>query len=143
MTPLAALTYTLITVTYGGSVAHSGGYDTLHMCEEARSLATTGMTIEAKKASDDAYKVARDKEYAEWRATHPSREPKNDSERSLVKSGIISWGGSAGGGHTCDDGKICDDPNMDGYFLGWGKVNEPGDTKVAECVIVPDQKTEQ
>ncbi len=43
------LAFTLITVTYGGEVHHSRGYETLRMCEEAKSIARTGMTIEANE----------------------------------------------------------------------------------------------
>jgi hypothetical protein len=49
--PAAAL-WTLITVTQGGAVHHSEPFATFHMCNEAKSLAQTGMTIEDKAAYD-------------------------------------------------------------------------------------------
>jgi hypothetical protein len=86
---LEAIMWTLITVTNGGAVSESQ-HATKETCEQAKSVALTGMTIEENKAADDAY-AAYLKKFAE---DHPWRAPKNDSERSLAKSGgSMSWGG--------------------------------------------------
>lgn len=36
MSLLTTITYTLLVVTTGGSVTHSGGFESLSMCQEAR-----------------------------------------------------------------------------------------------------------
>lgn len=76
-------TYTLITVTHGGEVRHSRGFESLRMCQEARSIALTGMTIAQAEGADQ---VAREQQAAwerqrqgmmeaEWRERHPPRPP--------------------------------------------------------------------
>lgn len=51
------MSYTLITVTYGGAVSNSR-YETLAMCEQAKSIALTGMTIEENTVADEAFEKA-------------------------------------------------------------------------------------
>lgn len=126
--------YTLITVTYGGEVHHSRGYETLRMCEQAKSIALTGMTIEEKDAADKERRRQREL----WEAEHPWREPRNDYERLVA----------GGGGSGCIIGPGC---------LEWlnGKVREtyPADfsmslikrevgIKYAKCVIEPEGSSE-
>ena len=53
----SAIAFSLIVITTAGQVTYSSGYENLHMCMEARSLALTGLTVEAK-ADKDAAKVA-------------------------------------------------------------------------------------
>ena len=76
-------TYTLITVTHGGEVRHARGFESLRMCQEARSIALTGMTI---ARAEEAERVVREKHAAwesrrqammeaEWRERHPARPP--------------------------------------------------------------------
>ena len=84
--------WTLITVTNGGAV-HESQHATKETCEQARSVALTGMTIEGNKAADEAYAAYLKK----FEDDHPWRDPKDDNERRLVKSGgsgSVSWGGS-------------------------------------------------
>lgn len=49
----ASILYTLIVVTGTGTVTHSDGFKSLHMCEEAASIAQTGKTLEESKALDE------------------------------------------------------------------------------------------
>lgn len=76
-------TYTLITVTHGGEVRHTRGFESLRMCQEARSIALTGLTI---AQAEEADRVAREQQAAwerqrqemmeaEWRERHPPRPP--------------------------------------------------------------------
>jgi hypothetical protein len=121
-------------------VNHSGGFDTLHMCEEARSLAVDGMTIEAKQTRDDAAKADAAKQEAAWRAAHPPREPKDDMERADVVKAPFHFGGMYGNSHVCG-AKICDDPGMTPWSSGLTTyVTDQNSIKVAECVIVPEGK---
>lgn len=91
-------TYTLITVTYGGVVSHARGFATLRMCQEARSIALTGMTIADNEAADVAYRercVAEDRRRrashaAQWLAKHPPRPP-TPAEREGLRHLQISW----------------------------------------------------
>ena len=81
---IAAATWTLITVTSAGAVNHSPPFATLHMCDEAMSLATTGRTIEAEAKRVADVKAAALKATAEWDAAHPWREPKDDREKAIA-----------------------------------------------------------
>ncbi len=56
----------LITITYGGEVRHSDLFPTLALCEEAKSIALTGYTIEENKRLDDEY-AAGEQGRHEWR----------------------------------------------------------------------------
>lgn len=47
--------WTLLTVTYGGEVRRTPGFAGKRLCEQAKSLALTGLTIEANEASDAEY----------------------------------------------------------------------------------------
>lgn len=86
---LEAIVWTLITVTNGGEV-HESRHATKESCEQAKSIALTGMTIEENKAADEAYAAYLRK----WDDDHPWRDPKDDNERMLAKSvGSVSWGG--------------------------------------------------
>lgn len=146
----AAMAYTLITVTYGGDVSHSRGYETLEMCEQAKSLALTGMTIEQNKAADEAYA----KSERDWDEAHPWREPKDDWERKAVASGIngsmnnggpISWafdgkgqikemrGGGISPSYNSNRGESVQ------YVRGGWVMKHKTDIKHAECIIEPEK----
>lgn len=71
--PLGA--FTLITVTYGGDVGHSRDYRSLRMCEQARSLALTGETLEQAQQRRDAILKAQQERDDEWKKAHPPRTP--------------------------------------------------------------------
>jgi len=43
--------WTLIAVTHGGNVAQTGGFKTRLMCEQAKSLALEGLTLEEAEAA--------------------------------------------------------------------------------------------
>lgn len=58
--------FVLVAVTFGGTVS-SSNYPSLHACEEARSIASTGETMEEAKAREDkaqAYAAAHPTNYA-------------------------------------------------------------------------------
>jgi hypothetical protein len=107
----SAILYMLITVTGQGDVHHSQGYQSLHACEEARSLAVYGETVEQfKKADDDLARA--EKEYRDdFYKTHPPRKPKDKDERRYVEEekelrakGGYSFGSSWS---PCRRGDIC------------------------------------
>ncbi len=90
--------YTLITVTYGGTVSHSRGYETLRMCQEARSIALYGMTIAEKEEADRREVEQRRTEWnaqdakrrAAWLINHPGRAP-TPKEAEDIRRGILEW----------------------------------------------------
>jgi hypothetical protein len=148
MINLAAIAYILITVTYGAEVHHSNGFESLDLCEQAKSLALTGMTIEQNKAADEAYAKAR----KDWEDAHPWRDPQNDWEREMAKVkmyGAVSNGGPISWAFN-GEGKIRDmmsasasptyDPSrgegMDFIRGAWAPKNKSS-VKHAECVIDP------
>lgn len=93
-----AMAYTLITITYGGEVNHSRGYETLRMCQEAQSLALTGMTIDENREADKAYaereKERRERQRAQveaaWLKDNPPRLP-TDAEKADMANGKLEW----------------------------------------------------
>jgi hypothetical protein len=143
-----AIIYTLITVTYGGEVHYSRGHETLRECEQGKSLALTGMTIEQNQAADAAYK----KSFEDWEKEHPWREPEDDWERKLVANGAS--GLFIGGGPIqleVREGKIKEhigssfSPSYNSargedavWVRGGWAMKTRNDVKVAECVIIPD-----
>lgn len=105
-------TYTLITVTHGGEVRHSRGFESLRMCQEARSIALTGMTI---AQAEEADRVAREQRAAwerqrqeameaEWRTRHPPRQT-TESEAQGLRVMQLVWlhDGTSGGREYLDD----------------------------------------
>lgn len=140
-------TWTLITVTGAGQVNHSRGYETLFMCEQAKSLALTGMTIEQNKAADEAHAKAR----ADWEDAHPWREPREQWERDFAKSGSSA---SCSNGYSTwhfSDGKIREGYPSDGmsasysenkgewceWVRGTAIIKRRHDVKHAECIREP------
>lgn len=136
MTPAGA--FVLLAVAYSGNVS-SNYYQSEHDCLEAKSVAETGQTIEQIKAADDA----RAKANAAFESAHPPRQPKDDWERSFVKSyaDIKASGGWQGcmssnaGNDICvtDNGLIQERPSS--MTLG---VVQPGAIKYAECFVSLD-----
>lgn len=99
--------YTLITVSYGGRIDHSD-FETLQMCEEAKSLALTGMTIEQNKAADEAYAKSEQDRKDAWRAAHPPRVPTANELKTISRTMpmMCSWPFSTIG----EDGLVYDWP---------------------------------
>ena len=134
--------YTLLVVTYGGSVAHSS-FDNLRQCQEAKSLATTGYTIEEnadraakQKAERERRDAEQDRRDAEWRSAHPPRPPKDADERKQVENFrkdhfVFRWDDKT----VDNDGMILDWPPS--TIMGSGTIVLPSgtDIRVAECVI--------
>ena len=150
------MVYTLITVTYGGEVNHSRGYETLHMCQQAKSLALTGMTIEQNKAADVEYEQRVAKNEAEWRAAHPPRKPVTEDDFRMVEHAKDGCGMLASTGPferaNPDDGLIYLRPASPSHHMssgcgsveysrgGWRRLGKHH-IKVAECVIEPPTDT--
>lgn len=140
--------WSLITVTNGGSVNISAGYPTKSLCEEAKSIALTGMTIEQNNEADAVYEKAQ----ADWEASHPWREPKNKSEAALSKfigsssngyNTLISDGhGKVRDGYPSGGMSMSYNPN-DGesvqYVRGGYRLLHKTDIKYAHC-IPPEPK---
>lgn len=129
-------TYTLITVTHGGDIRHSRGYESLHMCEQAKCLAMHGLTLE-QKAERDAEVERQRKEAADaWRAAHPARVP-TAKEREMWR-GTISCSGP-----YCTigaDGLLYEWPAAGWFSYGSGRP-DPDKIKYAACLVEPTQTT--
>ncbi len=140
--------YTLITVTNAGEVKHSRGFETLEMCEQAKSIALTGMTIEENKAADEAYAKRQREKEAKWRAAHPPRVP-TDEERArwagtLFQTGhyctigedglLYEWYGETwiGPSYRPQDGESVE------FIRGGHVLKHRHDIKYAKCVIEPE-----
>jgi hypothetical protein len=134
--------WTLITVTNGGKVNESQ-HATKESCEQAQSIALTGTTIEENKAADQAYADYLKK----YEDEHPWREPKDDFERSIAKSGgSASWGapyglmgdgnghvreypgGGMSGSYNSNEGESMD------FVRGQWQRKSRTDIKYAKCV---------
>lgn len=95
--------YTLITVTNDGRVHHARGFETLRMCQEARSIALTGLTIAENDDRRAALKRCEEERRAreaesiaqQWRLRHPPRHPTPDEARGLRRL-VLAWGGKNG-----------------------------------------------
>jgi hypothetical protein len=101
--------WTLITVTGNGQV-HESSHATKELCEQARSVALTGMTIEENAAADEAYAQYLKK----WDEDHPWRDPRDDYERSILKGGghgSCSWGGPYSLAYDSSTGKVREYPS--------------------------------
>lgn len=131
---ISAITlYTLITVTNGGDVHQTPGFKTLHMCEEAKSISQTGMTIEEVKARQAAKDAAEKLAAERWYKAHPPRKPQNAGEREIAKfEGCTFWDG--GGLCSAGHGLVQDQPS--GVISSITIIPPPpGDIKWARCVI--------
>lgn len=127
--------FVLVVVAMSGNVS-SSYYNTEHDCLEAKSIARSGQTIEQVKAADDA----RAKAVSDFETAHPPRPPKDDWERSYIKSAADlktkgGWQGcmsSSEGNDLCvtDDGLIQERPSS----MTFGII-QPGDIKNAECYV--------
>lgn len=129
-------TFTLITVTNQGEVFHAKGFDTLRMCEQAKSVATTGRTLEQIKADRKAEQEREAKRDAEWRAKHPPRkataaEAKNDGATGCNNLSC----------YHIKDGMFYEDRPQPMMYVTVGQVPQPGAIKHAECVIEPPKDT--
>jgi hypothetical protein len=86
MTPTMLLAaFTLITVTNQGEVFHAKGFDTLRMCEQAKSVATTGKTLEQIEADHAAWMERYEREQKEFEAQHPRRKATAAEKKQAVK----------------------------------------------------------
>jgi hypothetical protein len=143
--------WTLITVTNGGNVNESR-HATKRLCEEARSIALTGMTIEENEVADRAYADWLKK----WDEEHPWRDPKDEWERKLVAgggSGSVSFGGPYSLSYDGSTGKVREHPGG-GMSMSYNSNNgESVDmirgqwvirhkTDIKYAKIVPPEKSE-
>ena len=137
--------WTLITVTNGGRV-HESTHATEQSCKQAQSIALTGMTIEENGAADEAYAA----QLKKWDEDHPWRDPKDENERAILKSGgsgSVSWGGPYSLSYDSKTGKVREYPgggmsmsynSNNGesveYVRGGYVMKNRTDIKYAKCV---------
>lgn len=91
----AAQTFSLITVTYAGEVRFTDGFPSLRTCQQAKSLATTGRTLEEQAAWEEVqikrYREEEAKREA-WAHAHPPRSPTPDERKQLAVRSFINRG---------------------------------------------------
>jgi hypothetical protein len=139
MTPtMLAISFTLISVTHGGQINHADGFTSLHVCEQARSLALTGQTLEQVEEAAKARESARRKETEAWRAAHPLRPPTAQERTQFAKHHIIEPPGRDWFGRINDQGLVEEQPLLVAS-TSWVATMAPaqGDTRWAQCVIEP------
>lgn len=154
---IAAL-WMLVTVTGSGDVGHSMNYKTKHDCEEAKSLALFGLTMEGFKKAETDYREkylkyeasVKDISY-EYSKTHPCWNHKPRLEVETFKGIDFYW-------QKTEHGYWCPIPSNDPYFSTMGvtwfsdrgefemegpsgpMVGSAHDVKTAECVIQGDDQ---
>lgn len=79
------MTWTLLTVTNDGQVHHSHGFPTKYLCEQAKSLALYGLTIEQREQRNKANAAWKAEQAIRWRKLHPGRKPVTPRELKMVK----------------------------------------------------------
>lgn len=154
-----AFLWMLITVTGGGTVGHSTGYPGKHYCEEARSIALYGRTLEEEAAAAAAYEKAQYKREAafraaekRWFASHPCLryEPKEKALMPPYNDGYEGfnveykktphgyWCPVDVGGSWSSGMVMISTPEAGGFYTyenGQAVTHQASDVKTAECVI--------
>ena len=93
MTDLTAATiWTLITVTNAGNVHQESGFQSKALCEDAISIAKTGLTVSEVTDRDNRAKEEARRKREEWSATHPARQPISAKEKEDINSRRTSDG---------------------------------------------------
>lgn len=137
MTPTILLAaFTLITVTNQGEVFHAKGFDTLRMCEQAKSVAVYGRTIEQLEAARKAERELEAKQDAVWLAAHPPRK----ASANEAKGG--SWTDCAG--NVCKYWHVENGLTYEGRPMYISLTHQQGaheEIKHAECVIEPPKES--
>lgn len=156
MTPLAAIAWALITVTGGGTIGHSE-FRSKPLCEEARSIALYGETVEERAREAAAYeawlgnlRANQSRLNAAWLKKHPCLRTPHDSAfgpSTILGEEVFSYArtphgwycpietGSVGGipggpGYSPDRGEF---PIFDAGGFSY-RVGGAGDVKTAACV---------
>jgi hypothetical protein len=133
---VAAAIYILITVTYGGKVWVSPGFSSLRACEEAKSIAETGVTIEENQKNRATLERIQSEEKRKFEAEHPPRSP-TDEDRKNCRTGDLAKYMVIPFEHCTieNDGlthfyKDCDECSV-------GYVRTADDLKYAKCALEP------
>ncbi len=138
------LVWALIVVSGAANVSFSSGYPSQALCEDAISIARTGMTVDEKKSSDEAAKVVEDRAEQEFQASHPSRIPTAEDKLNCGKISKTSWI-MVGGQSNC---VIDTDKNLTIFSRRYlvtttmSAINDPSrEIRYAKCVLVdPEDK---
>lgn len=136
------LIWALIVVSGTANVSLSSGYPSKALCEDAMSIARTGMTVEEKKASDDAERAGRARAAQVYQDAHPARATTPADKKTCHDN---TSGGSAFG--SSSDFCVMEKDGMTRFYPGamssWsvGPYLPEREIKYAKCVmIVPTDK---
>lgn len=125
--------YALITVTRGGNVSVAP-CDSLAMCQQAKSIALTGRTIE----ENEELAAAKKRRDEEWHAAHPPRKPTPEEARQIA-AGVIVISSGGNSWRSTADGMVQDLPPSDGMVYVTNGSDDANEIKFAKCVgIVED-----
>lgn len=89
----------------------SSMYPTEAACQDARSIALTGLTVAGVQADEEVKK----EKHKQWYVDHRPRPPKGIAERAILKaaSGGLNYHNSHMSYHVTSDGLIQDDPPVE------------------------------
>lgn len=139
-------TWALITVTYGGLVSHSGGYASRRLCEEARSVALTGLTIEENKEGGRGLRHCAEGQGRGMAERSPAKGSDGRGVEDLGRAGA-DWGqlfrltapltrgySMNGPAKLNGSGPLGPDVLSAEFRRGWWRLFRAGDIKTAVCV---------
>lgn len=131
------LVWALIIVSGTANVSFSSGYPSKELCEDAVSIAKTGMTVAEKKAADDAQQARRTKAAQEYQEAHPPREPTAEDRKQCFdnRAGLVLGWGSTSDSCSIEKDGLTHFQAAEGYF-GTSTYNQAAEIKYAKCVMV-------
>jgi len=131
------LIWALIVVSGSANVSLSTGYPSKALCEDAISIARTGMTLAEKKAHDEAERDRRAKELKAYQDAHPARATKPSDKKECFDntSGDRGYGSSAAFCVMESDGmtRFYQNNSVWSYSISTSPDRE---IKYAKCVMV-------
>jgi len=138
---MEGMIWALIIVTGTASVNVSTGYPNKALCEDAISIARTGMTVMEKKSADEADRVREARLDQEFAEAHPTRPPTKDDEKKCPhynkNGGIAIMTGSVNCYIDDDDGMIHFTRHSFFSVTSGSNYYDPArEIKYAKCVLV-------
>jgi hypothetical protein len=137
---MEGMIWALIIVTGTANVNISTGYPSKTLCEDAISIAKTGMTVMENKSAEEAEKIREARLDQEFAASHPSRPATADDNAKCSHGTKSSISFGSGNDPTCmvdDDTKTVSFTRHSYFTMGYGSIYDPvREIKYAKCVLV-------